>query len=104
MLKESERSPVRAPDKASKVYPVPVLSMLRPLKVAMPLEAVLTAVPESVPDPGLLSIVTDTCVASSVVQVFSHASRTRTVMSGVMLSPAIVSFGCWPKARLSGLP
>ena len=48
--------PVRVPEDAVSVYPVPALSMLKPEKLATPLEAATVTVPERVPLEGFVPI------------------------------------------------
>ena len=62
---------------AVSTYPVPNLSILRPLKVATPLTALTVAVPDKVPPPGLVVIVSET-EAEEVVTVLPPASATVT--------------------------
>ena len=69
--------PTVAPDKpeeaAFKVYPSPVLSILRLLNVAMPALAAIAVVPDNVPPPGLVPIDIITLLVA-VVTVFPLAS------------------------------
>jgi hypothetical protein len=51
---------VSVPDAAANVYPVPALSIVRPLKLATPFTAFTVAVPESVPPLGFTAIATVT--------------------------------------------
>src|SRR5258706_320357 len=76
-LKAAEVAPVRAPDAAVRVYPVPTLSMERLEKVATPLTAATVVVPESVPPPGLVPMAMAT-LALELVTVFPKASCTVT--------------------------
>jgi len=54
MLKPAEVAVLSPPAVASKVYPLPTLSIEMSLKVASPLTAATTNVPDNVPLPGLL--------------------------------------------------
>ena len=58
-------------------------------------------VPESVPDPGLTSIVIVTCVESLPVQILFHASLISTVTAGKIGAATAASVGCCLKLRLS---
>jgi hypothetical protein len=63
---------------AERVYPVPDLLMLRPVKLLTPDAAAPLAVPERVPADGFVPIAT-AIVAADVVTVFPFASCTTTV-------------------------
>jgi len=75
ILKVLELAPVSAGSEVkSKVYPVPVLSIFKPAKVATPLEAWTVKVVVSVPPPGLVPMAAVTSVEESSVTVLPLAS------------------------------
>src|SRR6185436_17536275 len=98
MLNEVEVAPVRAPDAAVRLKPVPALSMDRLENVATPLDAATVWVPDSVPPPGLVPMATVT-FAVELVTVFPNASCTATCTAGLIAAPAVVLVGCTVKAR-----
>ena len=73
ILKAELVAEVNVPEVAVRVYPVPDLSMLRPVKLAWPEAAFIVAVPESVPAPGFVPIAR-VMLAVEVVTVFPFAS------------------------------
>ena len=81
---------------------MPALSIDRLLKVATPPMAATVAVPDSVPELGLLPMPTVT-LAVLVVRL-PPASRIRTVTAGVIDEPAWVFDGCWPNASWAAAP
>src|SRR6266511_247301 len=85
---------------ASSVYPTPVLSMLRSAKLASPLLLVVcVVVPESVPLPGLVLMVS---VTEALGTRLKNRSFTVTWTAGVMWSPAVVVVGCTVNAAVAG--
>src|SRR5213594_1773174 len=88
---------------AASVYPVPLLSMLSVEKLATPATAVTVVVPDSVPPPGLVPIVTVTAPTKSVA-VRPTASRASTWTAGASVAPAVAAAGCITKASWVGGP
>ena len=68
-----------------------------------PLLGVVDNVPDNVPAPGLVLIATVT-VALLDVTMLLPASCTVTVMAGVMVDPATMFVGCWPRMSLVAGP
>src|SRR5207302_1448136 len=91
-----EVAPVRLPEEAVSVYPLPTLLIDRLLNVAVPATAALGVVPLSVPPPGLVPMATPT-LAVLLVRL-PNWSRMRTVTAGVIVAPAFALLGCTPKA------
>ena len=89
---------------AVRVYPVPVLLMERPEKVATPAVTVVAEPPASDPPPGFVPIVKVTCVRLSPVSTLPFASSTATVTAGEIAEPATVVVGPWRKTRCAGVP
>ena len=102
MLNAPLTAAVSVPDDAVSVYPVPTLSMLRPLNVATPLTASTVVVPESVPPPGFVAIARVTSPVK-LITVFPSASCTATRMS-VRGAPACASVGPTRKANCTAPP
>ena len=88
---------------ALRVYPLPALSILRLLKVAIPLAALIVLVPDNVPLDGLVLIAT-VIDALEVVTVLPLASWTATVTAGLIDAAAKVLLGCCTKANLLAAP
>jgi hypothetical protein len=88
---------------AVSVYPLPVLFIERLLNVAMPPTAATEPPPVSVPPPGFVPMASDTFLTSVVIR-FPLASSIRTVTAGVIVAPATVFVGSWPKANLAAAP
>ena len=82
---------------------MPVLSILRLLKVATPLTALTVLVPASVPLEGLVPIAT-VIDALELVTVLPPASWTATVTAGLIDAAATVLLGCCTKANLLAAP
>ena len=93
MSKLAEVAAVNPPAVASSVYPVPVLSMDISLKVASPLTAATTNVPDNVPLPGLL-FMAKVILSVAVGTRFPPASCTWTLMPGATVAFATVFVGC----------
>src|SRR5947208_14027110 len=74
---------------AASVYPVPTLSIDRPVNVATPPDAAWVAVPDKAPPDGLVPIASVTLPVNPIA-VFPFASRAVTSIAGVMLAPATV--------------
>src|SRR2546425_6433032 len=72
---------------AVSVYPVPTLSIDRPVNVATPPDAAWVAVPDKAPPDGLVSMASVTLPVNPVA-VFPFASRAVTSTAGAMLPPA----------------
>ena len=103
MLKLTDVAAVRPPALAVSVYPFPVLSMDMSLKVASPLTAASTNVPDRVPALGFVPI------ASVILSVaagtrFPPASCTCTLMAGVIVAPGGVSVGSTLNPSFVALP
>jgi len=64
---------VSAPDDATRVYPVPALSIARPPKLATPFTAFTVVVPDRVPPAGFVPRVTVTALVE-LVTVLPEAS------------------------------
>ena len=89
---------------AASVYPVPVLSMDRPEKVAMPAATGTAVPPVSVPPPALFPNASATVVPLSPVSTLPAASSTATVTAGAIVAPATVVLGPTMKASLAAAP
>ena len=87
---------------AVSVYPVPLLSMDRLEKVAIPAVAATVRVPESAPPAGFVPIATVT-VPVNPVAVLPKASRAVTCTAGVIAVPAVVATGCTVKTSCAAL-
>src|SRR5574341_2151475 len=87
---------------ADRVYPVPLLSMLRVLKDAAPATAATVAVPDRAPDPGLvpMAIVTFPVKPGTALPTASCAVTTIAAI-GV---PATVVVGCVVHASFAAAP
>src|SRR5438034_265466 len=72
---------------AVSVYPVPTLSIDRPVNVATPPDAAWVAVPDKAPPDGLVPIASVTLPVNPVT-VFPFASWAVTSTAGAMLAPA----------------
>ena len=72
---------------------MPVLLMVRLLKVATPLRALTIVVPPSVPPPGLVPMAS-VIEGVLVVTVLPKLSWTAMVTAGLMGAPATVALGC----------
>ncbi len=88
MLKGALDAPASPGAAAVRVYPVPALSMLTSVNVAIPFTVVRVMVPAMVPPPGFvpMPIVTTT---GAVPTVFPKASCTVTWTGGVIGLPAV---------------
>ena len=82
---------------------MPVLSILRALKVAIPLTALTVVVPASVPLEGLVPIAT-IIETLELVTVLPPASWTTTVTAGLIETAAAALLGCCTKASLVAAP
>ena len=103
MSKLAEVAAVNPPAVASSVYPVPVLSMDISLKVASPLTAATTNVPDNVPLPGLL-FMAKVILSVAVGTRFPPASCTCTLMAGEIDNVAAVLIGPTLKPNCTALP
>src|SRR5438034_3016427 len=88
---------------AVSVYPVPTLSIDRPVNVATPPDAAWVAVPDKAPPDGLVPIASVTLPVNPVT-VFPFASWAVTSTAGAMLAPATVLVGCTVNTRVAALP
>src|SRR2546422_977989 len=88
---------------AVSVYPVPTLSIDRPVNVATPPDAAWVAVPDKAPPDGLVPI-TSVTLPVNPVTVFPFASWAVTSTAGAMLAPATVLVGCTVNTRVAALP
>src|SRR2546429_443875 len=88
---------------AVSVYPVPTLSIDRPVNVATPPDAAWVAVPDKAPPDGLAPMASVTLPVNPVA-VFPFASWAVTSTAGVMLPPATVLVGCTVNTRVAALP
>ena len=101
MLRALLVTPVKLPELAASVYPVPALSMESPLKRATPFTAFTLAVPDSVPPPALFAIARVTA-SRAVVMRLPLASRTSTSTAGEIAAPAVPLVGCVENASWVG--
>lgn len=101
ILKDELVVPVNPELDAAKVYPMPILLILRPENTAMPFTAETVVVPERLPPPGLLPIARET-EAVELVTGFPNASCI--VMLGARLPPAIAWVGSVVNASVEALP
>src|SRR3989442_109609 len=85
------------------VYPVPTLSIDRPVNVAPPPDAAWVAVPDKAPPDGLVPIASVTLPVNPVA-VFPFASWAVTSTAGAMLAPATVLVGCTVNTSVAALP
>src|SRR5882724_9952626 len=88
---------------AVSVYPVPTLSIDRPVNVATPPDAAWVAVPDNAPPDGLVPMASVTLPVNPVA-VFPFASWAVTSTAGAMLAPATVLVGCTVNTRAAALP
>ena len=102
MLNGLEMTLIGPVAEAIRVYPAPVLSMLRSENVATPLAAGTLRVPESVPLPGLAAMAIVT-LSVNPVAVLPCASRAVTCMAG-MIAPALVLVGGAVKTSWVAVP
>src|SRR2546427_6891788 len=77
---------------ATSVYPLPALSIVRPVNVAIPATAFTVVVPLNVPPAGFDPIESVTALVAPA-SVFPDPSCTATLMAGIAL-PAAVFTGC----------
>ena len=91
---------VRPADVASRDF-VPLVLLLRSLKVATPEVVDRERVPFSVPVPERRAIEMDVPV---VVRSLSKASWSFTVTAGEIVCPAVVVLGCWTKVSFEADP
>ena len=103
MLKLADVAPVSPPALAVSVYPPPELSMDRSLKVASPLTAATTNVPDSVPADGFVPMAR-VILSVAVGTRLPPASCTCTLTAGVIVAPGSVSEGSTLKASFAALP
>jgi hypothetical protein len=97
-------APESEPDEATRVYPVPVLSMLRFANVAAPADGRTLVVPDSTPVPGgLVPIATAMAVAYDVA-VLPYTSWALTCTAGVIGTPAWAAVGCCVNASFVAGP
>src|SRR5438034_602391 len=88
---------------AVSVYPVPTLSIDRPVNVATPPDAAWVAVPDKAPPDGLVPIASVTLPVNPVT-VFPFASWAVTSTAGAMLAPATVLVGCTVNTSVAAVP
>ena len=103
MLKLADVAPVNPPALAVSVYAVAVLSIDMSLKVASPLTAATTSVPDRVPAPGLAPMARVILSVAAGMR-FPPASCTCTLMAGVIVAPGAVSTGSTLKPSFVALP
>src|SRR5205814_2028154 len=87
---------------AVSVYPVPTLSIDRPVNVATPPDAAWVAVPDKAPPDGLVPMASVTLPVNPVA-VLPLASWAVTSTAGVILAPAAVLVGSTDNTRLEAL-
>jgi len=92
MSKLVEVAVLKPPAVASKVYPLPTLSMDMSVKEASPLTAATTNVPDNVPLLGLL-LIANVILSVAVGTRFPPASWTWTLIAGVIDDVAAVLLG-----------
>jgi len=102
MLKLAEVAVVNPVTVASKVYPLPTLSIETLLKVASPLTAATTNVPDKVPLPGLL-LIANVILSVADVTKFPATSCISTFIAGAMDAADVVLLGSILKASLTGV-
>src|SRR6266550_2179991 len=88
---------------AVSVYPVPTLSIDRPVNVATPPAAAWVAVPDKAPPDGLVPMASVTLLVNPVA-VFPFASWAVTSTAGAMLPPATVLVGCTVNTSVAAVP
>src|SRR5713226_8655758 len=90
-------APVRPDEYAPRVYPLPVLSMIKFANTATPLVALTVGVPDSLPALGLVAIaIAMLLVAEGTV--FPKPSVTVTCTAGAIAPPATTLVGCTANA------
>ena len=102
MLNVFDAALVRFRLAAVRVYPVPTLSMDRPLNVATPATAATSIVPESFPPPGFVPIAATTWAVLEVR--FPLASWICTVTAGAIVGTAGRVGGLRPERPASTRP
>jgi hypothetical protein len=98
-LNAAEVAPVRVPELAARVYPVPALFTDSPENVATPWTTVTGPPPESVAPDGFVPKARVTASVLSVVTTFPYWSSRATRTAGLMVAPATAEVGCWRKPR-----
>src|SRR6266480_3754546 len=88
---------------AVSVYPVPTLSIDRPVNVATPPDAAWVAVPDKAPPDGLVPMASVTLPVNPVA-VLLLASRAVTCTAGVIAAPADVVLGCTENTSCVAVP
>src|SRR5216117_1829830 len=88
---------------AVSVYPVPTLSIDRPVNVATPPDAAWVAVPDKAPPDGLVPIASVTLPVNPVT-VLLLASSAVSCTAGVIAAPADVVLGCTENTSCVAVP